>query len=89
MTPWEWQLALCAILALNLASLCAYGFDKRRAVTGGRRVSERALLAVALIAPFGAVGGMRAFRHKTRKAKFKLAYLFLLAHLIVAALILT
>jgi len=33
----------------SLASFAAYGFDKRRAATGGRRVPERTLLVLALV----------------------------------------
>jgi uncharacterized membrane protein YsdA (DUF1294 family) len=74
-----------AYLVLNAASLVMYYADKRAAVRKERRISERTLLLAALVAPFGAVGGMRFFHHKTRKTKFLLAYLFLGLHLVLLA----
>jgi uncharacterized membrane protein YsdA (DUF1294 family) len=73
--------ALVAYAALSLAAFLAYGWDKRRARTGGRRVPERTLHMLALLGGFpGAFAGMRVFRHKTRKVLF-LAVLVLAAGL--------
>ena len=64
-----------AALAYALASLLAFasfGWDKRQARVGGRRVPERRLHALALAGGFaGAWLGMLAFRHKTRKPAFR------------------
>lgn len=49
-----------------------FGSDKRKAAKGEWRIPESALLKAALIGPFGAWTGMRLFRHKTRKTKFRL-----------------
>ena len=56
---------------INLLTYGIYWWDKRRAVKGKRRISERELLSWA------AVGGtpaaffaMRKFRHKTQKSSF-------------------
>lgn len=70
-------------LMANLASCVVYYLDKRAAVGKTRRVPERTLLLIALVAPFGAVGGMRIFHHKTRKVKFLLVYLFLALHVLL------
>lgn len=67
-------------LLVNLASFIAYILDKRAARRKGRRISERTLLLLALVAPFGAAAAMRAFRHKTRKTKFYLVYAFMVMH---------
>lgn len=72
-----------AYLIVNVAALIIYFLDKRAAVRKGWRIPERTLMLMALIGPFGAVGGMRAFRHKTRKTKFLLAYAFLAIHLAI------
>lgn len=60
-------------VAANLAALALYGADKRRARLRLHRLRERTLLLAALAGPFGALAGMRAFRHKTRKPRFVLA----------------
>ncbi len=69
-------LLLAALLAVNLAAFAAFGWDKRRAVRGGRRVSEAALCWLAF---FGGAAGAwlatRAFRHKTVKTSFRLKLL--------------
>jgi uncharacterized membrane protein YsdA (DUF1294 family) len=62
------------VLALGLSTFLIYGYDKRRAVRGGARVPERALLALSVIG--GALGGwagMVVWRHKTRHTRFWIA----------------
>ncbi len=59
-------------LAVNLAALAAFGYDKRQAVHGGWRVPEGCLLLLAAAGGSpGALAGMALFRHKTRAARFK------------------
>jgi uncharacterized membrane protein YsdA (DUF1294 family) len=58
-------------VALNVATFAIYGWDKRQARLGGRRVPEKRLWG--LLALGGVVGGwlgMFGFRHKTRKGSF-------------------
>ncbi|MBC7172507.1 MAG: DUF1294 domain-containing protein [Polyangiaceae bacterium] len=51
--------------------MALYGWDKRQARRGGRRIRERTLLlAAACFGAFGALLGMRTFRHKTKKPAF-------------------
>ena len=60
-------------LLMSLASLIAYGFDKRRAVRGGMRIPENSLHLLALLGGWpGALLAARLFRHKTRKLSFRL-----------------
>jgi uncharacterized membrane protein YsdA (DUF1294 family) len=73
----------------NVAALVIYYADKRAASRMLRRVPERTLLLVALIGPFGALVAMRSFRHKTKKNKFLVVYLFALLHILLAAYLLT
>ncbi|WP_246272821.1 DUF1294 domain-containing protein [Oricola thermophila] len=76
---------LAAVAAINLASFAAFGLDKRRARTGGRRIAESTLLLMALAGGTpGAFAGRRAFRHKTRKQPF-VARLYAVAALQIAA----
>ena len=65
----------CLVAAASLASFAAYGFDKRRAVTGGRRVPERSLHTLAFVGGWpGALLAQRRFRHKTRKVPFLIVF---------------
>ena len=61
---------LCVI---NILAFLAYGEDKRRAMCGGWRISEKTLLLLAAAGGgAGAFLGMQIFRHKTRHLKFTL-----------------
>ncbi len=82
-------LALAGLyLLMNLVAMMLYAYDKMMARRGDRRISEKTLLLMALLGPFGAMAGMRWFRHKTRKLKFKLVPLFALVHVLIAFLLL-
>ena len=72
---------------LNIVSFCLYYADKRKAVKGRFRISESALITAGLMGPFGALAGMKMFRNKTQKTKFKVIYLFLAIHLVLIAFI--
>lgn len=76
--------ALAALLAVNLATFAGFGWDKRRARTGGWRVRESTLLLLALIGGTpGAFAGRAVFRHKTKKQPF-VAQLWLVVALQIA-----
>ena len=81
-------IVIVAIYAvLNLISLFMFFSDKRKAVKGAWRTTEKTLLISALFGPFGATAGMHLAHHKTNKAKFKLVYLFLIIHIAVIAIL--
>ena len=66
--------SLAYVLGLGLVTFAAYSWDKWRAVRGGRRIPEWALIVLSLIG--GAVGGwagMLIWRHKTQHTRFWLA----------------
>ncbi len=66
---------LMTVLALSFVTFTVYGFDKRRAVNGGRRVSEQTLQLLAFLGGWpGALLGQRQFRHKTQKASFLIVF---------------
>lgn len=73
----------------NLVSFGLFGFDKYRAVKEQFRVRERSLLLSGL--PLGVLGmllGMRTFRHKTQKRKFKRwVYIVFIANLLSLGLL--
>lgn len=64
---------VAVILGLNVLSWASYRWDKRQAELGGRRMSERTLLAFAWLG--GWIGALIAVyghrrRHKARKIRF-------------------
>lgn len=70
---------LVYLAVMNLAAFAAFGWDKSKARWDGWRIPEKTLLGLALIG--GSVGawcGMKVFRHKIRKAKFKVGILMIL-----------
>lgn len=65
------------LIIINIIGFIICFLDKRYAICGKRRVPEKVLLSISLIGGcFGFIIGMHIFRHKTRKVKFKLVYLF-------------
>ncbi|MDR0309912.1 MAG: DUF1294 domain-containing protein [Candidatus Methanoplasma sp.] len=74
-------------IIVNTVSLLLFWADKRRAVKDRYRIKESTLIVSGLIGPFGALAGMKLFRHKTQKRKFKAVYLFLVLHLILIVLL--
>lgn len=73
------------IAVINVISFVMYGVDKKRAKAGQWRISEKALLGVALAGgSAGSLAGMKCFRHKTRHLKFRiLVPLFFIIHIIL------
>jgi uncharacterized membrane protein YsdA (DUF1294 family) len=66
---------LAVVAVMSLVTYVAYGWDKRRAGRGGRRVSEQALHLMALLGGWpGAWIAGRQFRHKSRKLSFRVVY---------------
>ena len=79
-----------ALIALNFVAFAAFGLDKARAERGAWRVSEGALLQLALFGgTLGAYAGRAAFRHKTRKQPFSTNLHRIAALQIIAAAALT
>ena len=63
------------VVVMSLVCFLAYGLDKRKAVKGDRRVSERTLHLMAFLGGWpGALLGQRHFRHKTQKLSFRLVF---------------
>lgn len=62
-----WEILIIYIAAMSVLTFILYGIDKRRAIKGTWRISEKTLLGLGVIG--GALGGligMKVFRHKTR-----------------------
>lgn len=66
---------LVVVVLMSIVSFVAYGFDKRRSQTKGRRVPEQTLHVMALLGGWpGALMGQRTFRHKTQKLSFRVVF---------------
>ncbi len=67
----------------NILTFSLYGIDKRKAIKGQWRISERMLLAFALLGgSIGAILAMMIFHHKTKHWKFIILIpLFLMIHI--------
>ena len=77
MVLWRVGLSLgrAVFIAVNGATFCLYGFDKYQAIRLGARVPETMLHLVAAVGGTpGAALGQLAFRHKTRKRSFRVAF---------------
>jgi uncharacterized membrane protein YsdA (DUF1294 family) len=74
---------LIALIILNIVAFLAFVWDKHKAKNDQWRTKESTLIALAFFGPFGATIGMLAVRHKTRKLKFKLVYIFLVLHIAI------
>lgn len=66
---------LSVAVAMSCISFVVYGFDKRQARHGGRRIPEKWLHVLALVGGWaGALVGQQVFRHKTQKLRFRLVF---------------
>ena len=66
---------LILYVAASLAAVVSYAADKSAARSGRWRTAERTLHLLALIGGWpGALIAQRAFRHKSRKPSFQIAF---------------
>lgn len=78
------EFALTVLAVVNVLAFVLYFVDKRRAVKGKFRISEKTLVIVTIL--FGGLGAVLAMvwcRHKTRKPKFKAAAIIGMAAFLV------
>lgn len=60
-------------IIINIITFFVYGLDKYYAKTNKFRISEKILYTLsAMGGVVGAIFGMKIFRHKTKKASFKI-----------------
>lgn len=63
---------ICYLLTINAIGILLMYLDKKRAIKGKYRISEKMLLGLSVIgASLGILFGMYTFHHKTKKLKFK------------------
>jgi len=61
------------LIAINLVTLLAYGYDKAVAGSKQTRVPEKVLLGLTVVGgTIGAVAGVWSFRHKSSKGSFQI-----------------
>jgi uncharacterized membrane protein YsdA (DUF1294 family) len=73
-------IAVCGYTLVSIVTFAAYGFDKRRAIHGARRVPERTLHGLELLGGWpGALVAQNVFRHKRRKFRYMLVFLGIVA----------
>ena len=77
------RVILVSLTSLNACVFILFAYDKNAARKNVKRISERTLIFLALIGPFGAYGAMKVFRHKTQKIKFYLVPVFAILHMII------
>ena len=74
-----WQMLGLYLLAVNGAAFVMMGADKRRASRGRWRIPEKGLFLFPVLGgALGGVLGMKAFRHKIRRRKFRWGFGLLL-----------
>jgi uncharacterized membrane protein YsdA (DUF1294 family) len=70
---------ISALLLVNAWTILRFWQDKRRAMSGERRIAESDLLGLALIGGSpGALLARHLFRHKTRKEPFSTQLILIL-----------
>lgn len=81
-----YRILIIYLIVTNIVTFFVYGIDKRKARRDKWRISEMALLTLAVLG--GSVGawlGMRVWHHKTAHKKFKYGVpLILLAQIAIA-----
>ena len=79
-------LVLGTVLLMNILGYLSMWSDKRRAIKGEYRISEKALFIIAILGgSLGSILGMQKFRHKTKHWYFKYGMPFILMVQIVIA----
>ena len=87
--PGDFSFLWLYLIAVNIVTFLIYGLDKWKAKRDARRISEKALLTLAVIGgSIGAFAGMHYFRHKTRHWYFRYGIpLIILAQLALVVLL--
>ena len=76
----ELNTVLLFLSGMNLIAFILMGVDKQKAIKHQYRISERTLWMVAIMGgAFGALAGMKVFRHKTKHRAFVIGMPFFMA----------
>lgn len=87
--PTYTKIILAYLLAINVVTFFVYGIDKWKAKRSKWRISEAALLLLAVLGgSIGAWLGMKVWHHKTQHKKFQYGVpLILIAQIVLAFLV--
>ena len=78
--PWPAQVLLVLYLVMSLLCFACYGWDKRLAVAGRRRIPEARLHLLELLGGWpGGLLAQRLIRHKNRKPAYQLKFWLIVA----------
>lgn len=68
----KWIMILIILILINIIAYISMGIDKKRAIKGKYRISEKTLFTLALLGgSLGSILGMKHFRHKTKHWYFR------------------
>ena len=83
------KILIIYFVTINLATFLVYGVDKWKAKRSKWRITEAALLLLAVLGgSIGALLGMKVWRHKTMHKKFKYGIpLIIIVQVVVVLLI--
>lgn len=74
-----YKITIVYLFVINVITFLIYGIDKQKAKKDKWRVPERVLFLFSFLGgSIGALSGMKVFRHKTQKWKFKIGIPFIL-----------
>ena len=85
-----WIVVLGTVLFMNLLGYLGMWSDKKRAIKGKYRISEKKLFLIAILGgSMGSILGMNHFRHKTKHWYFKygLPLILMIQIIVVGAII--
>ena len=83
-----YMLVLGTVLIMNILGYLSMWSDKRRAIRGKYRISEKTLFIIAILGgSIGSILGMQKFRHKTKHWYFKYGMPFVLIVQIVLVVV--
>ena len=79
------------LLAINIITFLAMGFDKFKAKKGHWRTPEKTLIMLVVLGGgIGGIAGMKFFRHKTKKPRFYIGFpMILILEIVIAIVLLT
>ena len=85
----KWIIISIILILINIMAYISMGVDKKRAIKGKYRISEKTFFTLALLGgSLGCILGMKHFRHKTKHWYFRYGMpLILVVQLILVGIV--